>query len=509
MYQVANALAFSDITDEDVNLIEKFVREDLNDLLEKHQSRELNLEEKSAFFGIYAGCPEKFNFLGSRKLIRQMVQHVQSKLQDSPNCFEQSEEPPNKKRKYLPKGTVQTSIGLVFGNSKVLQSTNSQAQPENSHDSMTASLFRKAKQLFQTYEEDAMLATGNPFPAFSEKMINVNFNEVNDIKAIVTCQFCERESKVYLKRSGTGFSWTLSNLKTHIKNCLKIKKPTRAQGDEHECDTSGIEIVPLGKVPHKNRNSNKAKNEALTTVELKIEPNISSKHDVAKDDSESDLDGDIFTQISHQNIKMTNTAAKHKEIKKRCKVDVDGTEYIDVCVVNGDGNCAFSVIAHQMFHAKVNSPEHVEQTQKLRADVVQYIKQHLSLFTHEIKGRLYEQDKNTDEFDADCDQFLEELSQEGFYGGNESLKAIILLHKINIMIFNENGPCYFVYRFKLENEITVMMAFRGSGSNTKRDHYDSVIGIKNETLKTCVDTLFEKEMQYAKNKNSKDVVVVS
>lgn len=97
------------------------------------------------------------------------------------------------------------------------------------------------------------------------------------------------------------------------------------------------------------------------------------------------------------------------------------------------------------------------------------------MFMHEIKGRLYELNQTTGNFDDDCDQFLNELDKEGFFGGKESLKAIIFMHKLNIIIFNENGDCYSSERFHPKNESTVIMVFRGDGSNTNRNHYDSVV----------------------------------
>lgn len=60
MYQLDSALAFGDMTDDDISSAEKVAREELNELLEKQLGRELNNEEKSNFFGIYAGFPEKF-----------------------------------------------------------------------------------------------------------------------------------------------------------------------------------------------------------------------------------------------------------------------------------------------------------------------------------------------------------------------------------------------------------------------------------------------------------------
>lgn len=373
MYQLDSALAFGDMTDDDISSAEKVAREELNELLEKQLGRELNNEEKSNFFGIYAGFPEKFSFLGNLKLIRQMIQHVQSKLQENPDSFELKEGLNNKKRNNLLKGTVQTSLGLIYGDRKMQNNTNSQVQLDITHDSITSHLFVAAKKLFETYEEGLIAEGGEILSPFTKEMIKINFNENDDIKAAVVCQFCCRENKVHLKRSGIGFSWILSNLKSHINTCLKIKsKLLNNSEDEYEKDSVVTEKTNKNKITKRKMidNHQTKYGKKSLTMELVIEPVLNEVSSTENNDPLSDLENEICQQLTVQNIKMTNIVAKHKEIKKRCKINVNGIEFVDICVMNGDGNCAFSVIAHQMFKAKVNSPEHFQQTKKLRADVV-------------------------------------------------------------------------------------------------------------------------------------------
>lgn len=62
-----------DITDEDINEIEKQVRKELVRLLKKKADdcqEEIDENLKAAFFGIYAVCPEEFKFM-NEKLIKK------------------------------------------------------------------------------------------------------------------------------------------------------------------------------------------------------------------------------------------------------------------------------------------------------------------------------------------------------------------------------------------------------------------------------------------------------
>lgn len=65
---------------------------------------------------------------------------------------------------------------------------------------------------------------------------------------------------------------------------------------------------------------------------------------------------------------MRNTAAKNNEKKRKCSVNVSEiqSEKIEICEVKGDGNCLFSVAAHQMYHTRINSTQHYNYTDDLR-----------------------------------------------------------------------------------------------------------------------------------------------
>lgn len=68
------------------------------------------------------------------------------------------------------------------------------------------------------------------------------------------------------------------------------------------------------------------------------------------------------------------------------------------------------------------------------------------------------------------------------------------MYRVNILIFNENGPFYFATGFNSEYDRCVFMAYRTLPIDGKSEyqHYDSPSGISEEILYTCATHLSEK-----------------
>lgn len=102
------------------------------------------------------------------------------------------------------------------------------------------------------------------------------------------------------------------------------------------------------------------------------------------------------------------------------------------------------------------------------------------------------------------------MSRDGTWGGTESLKAIKCMHKVNILIINELGECYFAdsYDETFDLEKIVILAFRLKSNidktlknikNSNRNHYDSVIYIEPADVLSISDDL----IRQMKNKKLK------
>lgn len=83
-----------------------------------------------------------------------------------------------------------------------------------------------------------------------------------------------------------------------------------------------------------------------------------------------------------------------------------------------------------------------------------------------------------------CNQFVnQKLSQNGYWGGTESLNAVAEIYSTNILIVNEDGTSNVGNRFNPNYERAIMISFRSSNKRLKkRDHYDSVAEIDDVLL---------------------------
>lgn len=70
------------------------------------------------------------------------------------------------------------------------------------------------------------------------------------------------------------------------------------------------------------------------------------------------------------------------------------------------------------------------------------------------------------------------------WGGTESLKAVCSKFGLNILIISEDyniDTCYFFCGFEPNRDKCLIVAYRLDATGASRNHYDSVIGIDEET----------------------------
>lgn len=206
----------------------------------------------------------------------------------------------------------------------------------------------------------------------------------------------------------------------------------------------------------------------------------------------------IYTQISAQITKILQAVLIFNESVEEVIFELDQTERVlQTAKITGDGNCMFRALAHQLFCEKLNSAIQNGSTKKLRADAVRYINENFEQFIHEIKGCVFDLNEK-DEIDViqdECHSYVDHiLSEDGSWGGSESIEAVYSIYSVNILLFNEYGPCYYVNAFNSEYISTVVIAYRlenGVDSKQKRNHYDSVSRIKQDDIFACSKLLWD------------------
>lgn len=160
------------------------------------------------------------------------------------------------------------------------------------------------------------------------------------------------------------------------------------------------------------------------------------------------------------------------------------TDTINVVRVKGDGSCIYASIMHQINGVEVGSKVHIDQTRKIRKDVVHHIKNNLAQFSHLIDDRL---DTNALKKIDRITYLNDHLSQDSTWGGPESLIAISEIYMVNIIIFSEEDSYYFFPDFNSSYKGSILLAFRKGV--TRWNHYDSIVELKQPLIQQVAQCL--------------------
>lgn len=292
---------------------------------------------------------------------------------------------------------------------------------------------------------------------------------LTDIHKIKTTQIRKKVSKKVAKSSKSqndpdssdGFDFeAVSDFGTKKK-----KVPGLNDGDTNECVNADQKNVPNSqksdtsikiethseysesKEFDKQRVRDNDDFESSTCIELQIEP--SDRTECA---SIEDLETKIYEQISKQSIKMIEISLQNKEnVEAMDLIHSDKTYNLNVVTISPDGNCLIGAMVHQIVGHKLLSKEHELAVIRLRVDVVKFLNDNLKRFEFELKNRIYNMKEKQiqkgvkrkvkiENFEEEAKKFLcDYLSKDAFWCGSETIKAVSLMHNVNILTIQENG----------------------------------------------------------------------
>lgn len=562
----SNNVTIEKIDDETISDMENFVREDLFELL----STECDIDDQTPlknFYGLYHANKNKFRFMpGEKVLLKRIAEHVE-KINTDEKKIEQFK-PPNK-YKISRKDTCRLFGATFYGKRSyekknrnelddiVLdseQQLDDRTPPEKL--SLRSKLFRITK---EKYESKYPSLAGNVF--LTENMVKIIKNG-NRIVGTVQCVFCASEKKSksitiqYDDKNDGSYYWNFSNLFKHLKKHssegdadMNIDEVLNEDDNREmytnyevlenaiqngEMDTKewgesivdgNIEELDVIVIENNELNSSSETIAECKSTSCSDEEIVSSN---SNDGTPFVIDLDInsnefllFEQISSQNLILTKAIYSHNERKKAMNFTLNGLEAkVDVIKINGDGSCLFGSLAHQLFQHKVNSNNHKKAAKALRVDVVKYINSNVNEFLYEIAGRIqdeeerrlgYVQTKTSDITEEKCCAFLNtSLVKQSFFGGSETMKAITLMHKVNILCFNESGPVYFPLGFNSNHHKTVFLAYRlKPDSKDVRNHYESVAEVDAKILFEVVKAVNQCETMKGINRLDEDVMEIN
>lgn len=324
------------------------------------------------------------------------------------------------------------------------------------------SVFKKVEAIFKVFVEKGL----TPVRSITKDLVSIT----NDNRVDVLCVFCASNSeeipvlqkKIIIPRETRGSTaryWNYGNLKTHLNRHFKQMIDS----------TKLIESMPLAFEPSKN---DQLQNE-------------SPPHDKINE---------LFDLISAQNSSLIATNEEFNEDQRVMNFTRNNRlGIVKVVNISPDGNCLFSACVHQLYRVKVNSDDHKMIAIQLRERVCSYITNNFSRFQRTIKLRM--KHENPDESDASIEikitSFVEDfLSKSKFWGGTESLVAIGEIFEANIIIFIENGHCYFANGRNDDYKRFIFLAYRRfAGKDGAYNHYDSVSEIYQQELYDCASNL--------------------
>lgn len=215
-----------------------------------------------------------------------------------------------------------------------------------------------------------------------------------------------------------------------------------------------------------------------------------------------DLHSIMYDQISEQLLHMNECVTRNKNKRKQSDMVFKLQNKpcsLKTFSIPEDGNCMFTSIAHQLYGKDNDGSQIMVFSEKLRAEVVAFIKKKFSKFEGALKDRIRDQYPNDP--NMTCQMIIKKLSVNGYWGGYETLTAVIMLYNINIMIINERGDFYFNDPFDMNRGKTILLSYRlkrSSNFPNKRIHYESIVHIDQNDIYT---------MTQIKSKSCQDEVV--
>lgn len=494
-----NALSFKNIREEDINIVEKFIQEETLEILSTKLSDTIGTndvvigdEMLHSYFGeIFASQPNKFHFQrGDILLIEELVEHVKrvvdndGKINSGLNKFK------NKSKRKITEKI----------NKKKLDSELDEC--ENS--SFKSDLFNKVVECLKSQIIEKKIANLN-LDALDESIVKVYTNNGIPTYGEVTCILCTKSNKkscdklirpkrVYYHTGRGGKYWVLSNFSKHLTKIHKISNDNfegnglqQNNGDHEKSTQKLIEPIEVENI-----------NEESVICVAEVDDN---KQTIISTEMQINQISSIYSQLSHQVNEMTTAVLVNGDTQgsMQFRSNEFTKETLTVAIIEGNGNCCFSALAHQLFREPIQSKEHKAATKKLRKDVVQHIldPQNYTLFEHALKGHIYElkDPKNINDINFECKFFVTNcLSRSGTWAGAETIKAVSDLYRVNIIIFNEEETGVFIHNNRQKYDRTIAIAFRTSTmcdneGNAIRNHYDSVCDINSTGLYDAIESI--------------------
>lgn len=522
-----DAITIKNINELIIDKIENYVKKDLVSLIQKLRSLETpTLVNEADFFGnTQLFDPSSFKFsIGERIQIEEIASFLKSIVAGS-NLKYGIKNFTNKSKIVNYKGTVvYPHFGRFFSNEN--KSCIEIIKPKVH---LQSTLFDNIFKLFESVN-----VKKETLEKFHKDMVSIHMDE-DIIIGYVKCLLCDEENvkrkqnqfSIGCKSEGDKCYWISSNFKKHITKIHRLQSTAAVESDsetnrgKRKNKIHTIEVNSILKPVDENHTIgiDETKNENLET-EIDQKENMNEYQYIGQSTYTTDnfedkkleaegigstvglviqsvdtsnevyssLHSIIYNQVSSQLLRMLENADKNGEEQIEMSfICANKVRTLKTVSIAGDGNCIFGAFAHQLYDTNLKSKDHSMMTEQLRSKVVSYIRENRSSFKYELQNRVYDKFPNIsiENMDAECSEFILNLSKNGFWGGCETIKAVYSIFQVNILIINENDGYYFPIRFDPSFEKTLLLGYKlcqNRSSIEKRNHYDSIIHIDAEDI---------------------------
>lgn len=510
----SNALAFTEIDENDIDYVENNIRIRWANATKNQQSNDntdnsISNQNIDDFFGKnYVGRSSQFQFeRGERVLIRQLVAHVKCVVKTKGYDRFKYKVP----KSTLPKGTNKGRSRRKIDSQSILKINNDALQVENNtnntidetlHMKLKESLFKRVQVCLQQYSVDDFL-----LETLDDNIVEVFKKGAKTYGRIVCVIFREENAKdqepkaVSYYESERSNYWVLSNFIEHLKKhgCklqdgvkrkrLKLqKKDAPIKKNDSTLNAEENEIVEIVDVP--------IYIEAIDDDSVVIVNEQISNGDVTSNKTDS---SQLFNQLANHITEIVTENLTNGDVQEQMNFKLNKTQaYLTVTNIPPDGNCLFGSLVHQIHKHIVTSIEHQNETKTLRALVCEHIlmPENFKTYKRTLENYLFDNKKKEEMKDitTECQMYVHNvLSRDGQWAGAEAIHAVSDIYKVNIIVFIEDDICY-MHSYNQTYGITIAIAYR-KGNNPMEggqyNHYESVSDMNADTIYNVTDLLMK------------------
>lgn len=508
----SNALAFTQIDDDDMDYIENNIRTHSANPAQNKQNGDkvhhhsIGNQSIVDFFGKqYVQRAVDFRFeRGERKMIKQLVSHVKTIVEtEGYDRFKYKLPKLTKKRKgccFEIDAESPTSIEVLQNEKQTKNSIN-----EKSDVKLKGLLFEKVAACLRQYSvDDHLLET------LDDDVVEL-FEKDGKTYGRIVCVICRNDNAKDLEPKSVSYYesqrssyWVMSNFTAHLKKHgyepTKIKKIKRVKKQKSQLANGDIQLNNAEYLDGDQMHRNTDQAESLVGSIHDLSVIIVSEENLVKYDIDRDK---LYTQLSKQITEMVTANLTNGDATNQMnfKLNETGDAFSTVTTtkITPDGNCLLGSLVHQIHKYPVTSTNHKNEIKMLRAAICKHIlkPENFDYYKHTLETYvLADKKKEAMDMTKECKAYVRNtLAKDGMWAGAEAIHAASDIYAVNVVLFIEDAD-YYAHSYSTKYKTTIAIAYcKGANhlDQTQYNHYDSVSEIDADIIYNVATALSKPE----------------